>query len=113
MSSLTESRLRHGPKACVDAVRADYSHFNRVLLSQCEAPERYGVQLIPEAAALIKALDAPKSRVDRRKKTNRYYFRLTDEQARKLDRLLKKLGYSTVQSFCEAVIRQEATRNGV
>lgn len=113
MSSLTDSRNRHGPKACVDAVRADYPHFNRVLLSQCEAPERYGVQLVPEAAALIKALDAPKSRADRRRKSNRYYFRLTDEQARKLDRLLKKLGYSTVQSFCEAIIRQEATRNGV
>lgn len=59
MSSLTDSRNRHGAKACVDAVRADYPHFNRVLLSQCEAPERYGVQLVPEAAALIKALDAP------------------------------------------------------
>lgn len=27
--------------------------------------------------------------------------------------LLKKLGYSTVQSFCEAMIRQEVIRNGV
>ena len=113
MSSLKESRNRHGAKACVDAVRADYPHFNRVLLSQCEAPDRYGVQLIPEAAALIKALDAPKSRADRRKKSNRYYFRLTDDQAKKLDRLLKKLGYSTVQSFCEAMIRQEVAKNGV
>ena len=26
---------------------------------------------------------------------------------------LKKLGYSTVQSFCEALIRQEVSRNGV
>lgn len=113
MSRLTDSRIRHGAKACVDAVRADYPHFNRVLLSQCEAPERYGVQLVPEAAALIKALDAPKSRADRRRKSNRYYFRLTDDQAKKLDRLLKKLGYSTVQSFCEDIIRQEAVRNGV
>lgn len=113
MSSLKESRNRHGAKACVDAVRADYPHFNRVLLSQCEASERYGVQLVPEASALIKALDAPKSRADRRRKSNRYYFRLTDEQAKKLDRLLKKLGYSTVQSFCESIIRQEAARNGV
>ena len=74
MSSLTDSRVRHGAKACVDA---------------------------------------PKNRADRRKKTNRYYFRLTDDQAKKLDRLLKKLGYSTVQSFCEALIRQEVSRNGV
>ena len=104
----------HGAKACVDAVhRADYPKFNKCLLSQCEAPEKYGVQLVPEAAAAIKALDAPKNRADRRKKTNRYYFRLTDDQAKKLDRLLKKLGYSTVQSFCEALIRQEVSRNGV
>lgn len=113
MSSLADSRVRHGAKACVDAVRADYPKFNRCLLSQCEAPDKYGVQLVPEAAAAIKALDAPKNRSDKRRKVNRYYFRLTDEQAKKLDRLLKKLGYSTVQSFCEAVIRQEANRNGV
>lgn len=113
MSSLTDSRVRHGAKACVDAVRADHPKFNKCLLSQCEAPEKYGVQLVPEAAAAIKALDAPKNRSDKRRKVNRYYFRLTDEQAKKLDRLLKKLGYSTVQSFCEAVIRQEVSRNGV
>lgn len=115
MSSwLTDSRVRHGGMACVDAVRREGMHkFNKVLLSQCERSEKYGVQLKPEAAAAIKALDAPKNRADRRKKTNRYYFRLTDEQAKKLDRLLKKLGYSTVQSFCEALIRQEVSRNGV
>ena len=71
------------------------------------------LETYPEAAAAIKALDAPKNRTDRRKKTNRYYFRLTDDQAKKLDRLLKKLGYSTVQSFCEALIRQEVSRNGI
>ena len=115
MSSwLTDSRVRHGGRACVDAVRREGMHkFNKVLLSQCEYSEKYGVQLKPEAAAAIKALDAPKNRADRRKKTNRYYFRLTDDQAKKLDRLLKKLGYSTVQSFCEALIRQEVSRNGV
>lgn len=114
MSSLTDSRIRHGAKACVDAVhRADYPKFNKCLLSQCEAPEKYGVQLVPEAAAAIKAMDAPKNRSDKRRKMNRYYFRLTDDQAKKLDRLLKKLGYSTVQSFCEAMIRQEVSRNGV
>lgn len=107
MSSLTDSRVRHGAKACVDAVhRADYPKFNKVLLSQCEHPEKYGVRLEPDAAAAIKAMDAPKNRVERRKKTNRYYFRLTDDQA-------KKLGYSTVQSFCEALIRQEVSRNGI
>lgn len=114
MSSLTDSRVRHGAKACVDAVhRADYPKFNKCLLSQCEAPEKYGVQLVPEAASAIKAMDAPKNRSDKRRKVNRYYFRLTDDQAKKLDRLLKKLGYSTVQSFCEALIRQEVSRNGI
>lgn len=113
MSSLTDSRVRHGAKACVDAVRADYPKFNKCLLSQCEAPEKYGVQLVPEAAAAVKALDAPKNRVERRKKTNRYYFRLTDDQAKILERLLKKNGYATVQSFCEELIRREALCNGI
>lgn len=87
--------------------------FNKVLLSQCESSGKYGVQLVPEAAAAIKALDAPKNRADRRKKTNRYYFRLTDDQARILDRLLKKNGYATVQSFCEEMVRREARCNGI
>ena len=114
MSSLTDSRVRHGAKACVDAVRrADYPKFNKVLLSQCERPEKYGVQLVLEAAAAIKALDAPKNCADRRRKTNRYCFRLTDAQAQNLEKLLKKLGYATVQSFCEAIIRKEAERNGI
>ena len=114
MSSLTDSRVRHGAKACVDAVhRADYPKFNKVLLSQCEHPEKYGVQLVPDAAAAVKALDAPKNRAERRKKTNRYYFRLTDDQAKILERLLKKNGYATVQSFCEELIRREALCNGI
>ena len=113
MSSLRDIHARYGAKACIDAVRADYPKFNKCLLSQCEAPEKYGVQLVPEAAAAVKALDAPKNRVERRKKTNRYYFRLTDDQAKILDRLLKKNGYATVQSFCEELIRREALCNGI
>ena len=113
MSSLRDIHARYGSKACIDAVRADYPKFNKCLLSQCEAPEKYGVQLVPEAAAAVRALEAQKNRVDRRKKTNRYCFRLTDAQAKNLDRLLKKLGYATVQSFCEAIIRKEAERNGI
>lgn len=115
MSSwLTDSRVRHGGRACVDAVRREGMHkFNKVLLSQCESSGKYGVQLRPEAAAAIKALDAKKNRADRRKKTNRYYFRLTDDQARILERLLKKNGYATVQSFCEELIRREALCNGI
>ena len=109
MSSLTDSRVRHGAKACVDAVhRADYPKFNKCLLSQCEAPEKYGVQLVPEAAAAIKALDAPKNRADRRKKTNRYYFRLTDGGAEVLQQLC-----ASVQSLCEKLLEKEAKRRGI
>lgn len=113
MSSLTDSRVRHGAKACVDAVRADYPKFNKCLLSQCEAPEKYGVQLVPEAAAAIKALDAPKNRADRRKKTNRYYFRLTDGGAEVLQQLCEAMHCASVQSLCERLLREEAERNGI
>ena len=113
MSSLTDSRVRHGAKACVDAVRADYPKFNKCLLSQCEAPEKYGVQLVPEAAAAIKALDAPKNRADRRKKTNRYYFRLTDSGAEVLEQLCEAMHCASVQSLCEKLLREEAERNGI
>lgn len=113
MSSLTDSRVRHGAKACVDAVRADYPKFNKCLLSQCEAPEKYGVQLVPEAAAAIKALDAPKNRADRRKKTNRYCFRLTDGGAEVLQQLCEAMHCASVQSLCEKLLREEAERNGI
>ena len=114
MSSLTDSRVRHGAKACVDAVhRADYPKFNKCLLSQCEAPEKYGVQLVPEAAAAIKALDAPKNRADRRKKTNRYYFRLTDGGAEVLQKLCEAMHCVSVQSLCEKLLEKEAKRRGI
>lgn len=114
MSSLTDSRVRHGAKACVDAVhRADYPKFSKVLLSQCEHPEKYGVQLVPEAAAAIKALDAPKNRVERRKKTNRYYFRLTDGGAAVLQQLCEAMHCVSVQSLCEKLLEKEAKRRGI
>lgn len=113
MSSLTDSRVRHGAKACVDAVRADYPKFNKCLLSQCEAPEKYGVQLVPDAAAAIKALDAPKNRSDRRKKTNRYYFRLTDGGAEVLQQLCEAMHCVSVQSLCEKLLEKEAKRRGI
>ena len=114
MSSLTDSRVRHGAKACVDAVhRADYPKFNKCLLSQCEAPEKYGVQLVQEAAAAIKALDAPKNRADRRKKTNRYYFRLTDGGAEGLQQLCEAMHCASVQSLCEKLLEKEAKRRGI
>lgn len=113
MSSLTDSRVRHGAKACVDAVRADHPKFNKCLLSQCEAPEKYGVQLVPEAAAAIKAMDAPKNRVERRKKTNRYYFRLTDGGAEVLQQLCEAMHCASVQSLCEKLLEKEAKRRGI
>ena len=114
MSSLTDSRVRHGAKAIVDAVhRADYPKFNKRLLSQCEAPEKYGVQLVPDAAAAIKALDAPKNRADRRKKTNRYYFHLTDGGAEVLQQLCEAMHCVSVQSLCEKLLEKEAKRRGI
>ena len=114
MSSLTDSRVRHGAKACVDAVRREGMHkFNKVLLSQCESSEKYGVQLKPEAAAAIKALDAPKNRADRRKKTNRYYFRLTDGGAEVLQQLCEAMHCLSAQSLCEKLLEKEAKRRGI
>lgn len=113
MSSLTDSRVRHGAKACVDAVRADYPKFNKCLLSQCEAPEKYGVQLVPEAAAAIKALDAPKNRSDKRRKVKRYYFRLTDGGAEVLQQLCDAMHCASVQSLCEKLLEKEAKRRGI
>lgn len=115
MSSLTDSRVRHGAKACVDAVpRADYPKFNKVLLSQCEHPEKYGVRLEPDAAAAIKALDASGApKPEKRRKSCRFYFRLTKSGAAALQRLCETKGCATVQSLCERLFREEAERSGI
>lgn len=113
MSNLTEIRVKHGSKAVIDAVRADYPGFNKCLLSQCENPNKYGVRLLAEANELVKALDAPKNRVERRKKKNRYYFRLTDHGAKALTELCRLMDCASVQSLCELLIQKEAFTRGI
>lgn len=113
MSNLTEIRTKHGSKAVVDAVRVDYPGFNKRLLSQCENPNKYGVRLVPEADKLVEALEAPKNRTERRKKANRYYFRLNDHGAKVLTELCKVMDCSSVQSLCELLIHKEAFKRGI
>lgn len=58
MSSVPDIRRKCGASACVKAVRVEFPRFDRYLLSKCEHPEDYGVKLMPNAEARIKALEA-------------------------------------------------------
>ena len=114
MSSVPDIRRKCGASACVKAVRVEFPRFDRYLLSKCEHPENYGVKLMPNAEARIKALEtagAPKP--EKRKKACRFYFRLTKSGAAALQRLCEAKGCVTVQSLCERIFREEADRNGI
>lgn len=114
MSSVPDIRRICGTSACVKAVRVEFPRFDRYLLSKCEHPEDYGVKLLPEAEALIKALEATgAAKPENRKKRRRYCFRLTDSGAVALQRLCEAIGCATVQSLCERLFREEAERNGI
>lgn len=113
MSSLKDSHARHGVKAIVDVIREDYPKFDKQLLCKCEAPEKYAIQLIPEAQALVASLDKPRKKSDKRKKTHRYCFRLTETGAEMLEKLCAAMNVATVQSLCEMLIRREAILHGI
>lgn len=114
MSSVPDIRRKCGASACVKAVRAEFPRFDRYLLSKCEHPEDYGVKLMPNAEARIKALEAAGApKPENRKKRRRYCFRLTDSGAEALQRLCEAIGCATVQSLCERLFREEAARNGI
>ena len=104
MSSVPDIRKKYGAAACVKAVRAEFPKFDRPLLAKCEHPEDYGVKLLPEAEALIKALEAAgAAKPEKRKKACRFYFRLTKSGAAALQRLCEAKGCATVQSLCERI----------
>ncbi len=113
MSSVPEIRRKCGAAACVKAVRAEFPKFDRPLLAKCEHPEDYGVKLLPEAEARIKALEAAEAAKPENRKSRRYCFRLTDSGAEALQRLCEAIGCATVQSLCERLFREEAERNGI
>nr|DAG01736.1 MAG TPA: NikA, BACTERIAL CONJUGATION, RELAXASE, DNA [Siphoviridae sp. ctSMg55] len=113
MSSLKDIHARCGAKAVIDAVRSDYPKFDKQLLCKCEAPEKYAIQLIPEAQALVNSLGKPRKKSDKRKKTHRYCFRLTETGAEMLEKLCEAMNVATVQSFCEMLIRREAILHGI
>ena len=114
MSSVRDIRKKYGAAACVKAVRAEFPKFDRPLLAKCEHPEDYGVKLLPEAEALIKALEAAgAAKPEKRKKACRFYFRLTKSGAAALQHLCEAKGCATVQSLCERIFREEADRNGI
>lgn len=113
MSSLKETHARHGWRTVVDAIKPDFPGFDKQLLCKCEAPEKYAIQLIPEAQALVDSLDKPRKKPDKRKKTHRYCFRLTETGAEMLEKLCEAMNVATVQSLCEMLIRREAILHGI
>lgn len=113
MSSLKETHARLGWRTVVAAIKPDFPGFDKQLLCKCEAPEKYAIQLIPEAQALVDSLDKPRKKSDKRKKTRRYCFRLTESGAEMLEKLCEAMNVATVQSLCEMLIRREAILHGI
>ena len=108
-------------KDMVNVVRAIYPRFDKPLLSKCQHPELYGVELLNDAMDALRreyhvtavamptegapAIATSKPKRDHHRRSRRIYCRLEDEDYLMLRECIREDGYKTVQAWMEHVIR--------
>lgn len=97
--------------AFTGAIHAKYPGFTKIQKSMVCQPEKYGVQLLPEAETMLavafgehRGLTAGVKRVTPKKKPvrskpNRLVVYLPDDTNARLRALMERRGYATVQDF--------------
>ncbi len=102
-------------------VRDTFPSFNRQLLAQCQAPEKYGIIIHPDGLATICAAygiapvteDAPSVEVitapephrkPHRKLARKLTFRMRDEDYALLERRVREAGYQSSQAWLYDVV---------
>lgn len=102
-------------------VRDTFPSFNRQLLAQCQAPEKYGIIIHPDGLAVICAAygirtaaeDAPSVEVitgpgprkrPHRKLARKLTFRMKDEDYALLERRVQESGYQSSQAWLYDVV---------
>lgn len=101
-------------KEAVKAIKDQYPGFDHSLWSKTLRPDHYGVQLVPGAAALVKA---PVTHTrDKRSKANKYTWRAGNALKQRLQTAKKARGILTDQeaitiAVLEWIERSEANDN--
>lgn len=120
MSNKNLKQLREGktPKEnaeMIALVKKTYPGFDKSLLSKCSNSEKYGVELVPEAMAILLerfGQELPPEKPQNKRKSNGYRLscrisaRLPDADYAALQRQLKADGYKTMQAWLAEMVRQ-------
>ncbi len=108
-------------KDVAKVVQTEFPKFNRQLLAQCEAPEKYGVVIHPEGLRLICAkygvkLESPgameitatqrKPRKEKRKLPRQLTLRMTDHDFEQLQHRVLTDGYASVQAWLYTKVQE-------
>lgn len=104
----------------IACLRREFPKFQKATMAMVNDPDGYAVQLTQDAeAVLVKTYGKGKglayykrSRSDKRKKGNRLSVRLDDSAYARLQTLMSKMNFATVQDFLEAAILQMINRYG-
>lgn len=99
-SELKRIHSELGTKELVMAVKETFPKFSRQLLTSCRHQEDYGVRLCAEAMQVLRNhVLHEKKQPENREKANRFYFRLNDSGAQKLEELRRHFGVTSQQLF--------------
>lgn len=117
---LTALRVNNGLKAkeVVTVVRDVYPKFDKPLLSKCEHPDQYGVELLPPGMEALRVAfglpDEPGKpwKADSHRRTCRISARLTEPDYEALQRKLRA-GNLTAQEWIEGHVHQYLKKEAV
>lgn len=108
---MKEYRLNTGMsvKDVVSCLKEHYPKYSKITHSMVENPDKYGVQLLPEAQKLLPAAESPKKprTADRHRKKHQFLYRVTKSRHEAVKRLLEQdKDFSTFQSLCDHLISE-------
>lgn len=114
LKELREGRTPQENAEMILLVKKQYPGFDKSLLSKCSNSERYGIELVPEAMAiLLKRFGQKSSEKPQKKRTSsghrfscRISARLPDADYQALQRQVKADGYKTMQAWLADMVRQ-------
>ena len=98
-----------GAKDIAETVQLTYPRFDRYLLSKCEAPEQYGIEIRKDALKRLYMKYAPdawkkrRSR-DRHRRNRSIRCRLDEDTYQALLTIIHEAGFDTVQDWLESQI---------
>lgn len=106
-------------KTMVEIVKGIYPKYDKTCQSKCENTQDYGVMLAPDAMRLLQKRLIPevekptaKTKHGQHRLTCRIACRLPDEDYAALQHRINADGYSTVQSWLAALVKEYLSKGG-